>query len=194
LKAAIAILQHTSDFSAQKLQEASQFCEDFVTENAANLPSFLQLYSSCGDEVMQYWLLDAICKVVQQHYEKVNDAAKQQMQKAYFQLIVEKPELVLSKKYTINKYALIFVLLVKRDFPGNWQDAFQELLSLVKQTQHDARLLEKVMFLIVRVMLTLDQEIVERNELNKRDKSFDSVAIKDGIRRLSINDIVFILT
>lgn len=50
------------------------------------------------------------------------------------------------------------------------------------------------MVLIVRTLLTLDQEIVERNEINKRDKTFESVSIKDAIRNSSINDIVFILT
>lgn len=50
------------------------------------------------------------------------------------------------------------------------------------------------MLLIVKALLTFDQEIVERNEINKRDGSFDSVTIKDAVRTASINDIVFVVT
>lgn len=50
------------------------------------------------------------------------------------------------------------------------------------------------MLLIVKALLTFDQEVVERNEINKRDTTFDPVQIKDAIRNQSINDIVFVLT
>lgn len=49
------------------------------------------------------------------------------------------------------------------------------------------------MALLVKVLLTFDQEIVERNELNKRDSSFNSVALKDAIRSESITKITFLL-
>ena len=49
------------------------------------------------------------------------------------------------------------------------------------------------MALLVKVLLTFDQEIVERNEINKRDNSFNSVALKDAIRSESINKIIFLL-
>jgi hypothetical protein len=50
-------------------------------------------------------------------------------------ILKEKPSMILSIKHTLNKFVLIFVLIVKWDFPKVWPDAFSELLSLMTHTQ-----------------------------------------------------------
>lgn len=78
------------------------------------------------------------------------------MHSRYFDLVLQKPELVLSKKHIINKYAQVFVLMLRRDFPQTWPDAFSRLLELVKQANGDMSLLQKVMHLFVKILLTFD--------------------------------------
>jgi hypothetical protein len=51
------------------------------------------------------------------------------------QILREQPTVIFQQKHYITKYALIFILLVREDFPEVWPNAFQELLSLIKITE-----------------------------------------------------------
>ena len=55
----------------------------------------------------------------------------------YIQLLRESPEIILKQKHYLVKYAVIFVLLIKKDFPQYWRNAFADLFSLLQQTSDD---------------------------------------------------------
>jgi len=50
-------------------------------------------------------------------------------------ILKEKPLIIITTKHTLSKFVLIFVLIVKWDFPKVWPDAFSELLSVMTHTQ-----------------------------------------------------------
>ena len=108
-------------------------------------------------------------------------------------ILKEKPSIILSIKHTLNKFVLIFVLIVKWDFPKVWPDAFSELLSVMTHTQ-DIELQKEYLKFIIHVLLTLNEELIERYDGKEKyhtaEKSND---VKDGIRAGPIADICVLL-
>ena len=51
--------------------------------------------------------------------------------------------------------------MLQHDFPAHWPDAFDRLLALVSSTS-DVNFQKNYLKLIVQVMVTLDEELVER--------------------------------
>jgi hypothetical protein len=107
-------------------------------------------------------------------------------------LLKNRPEIVLSRKHIVRKYALIFVLLIKMDFPTTWPEAFNSLVEFLKSCQNEPELISKVMKLFVGILLTLEEEVVERNEVNKK-RTIQNQAIKDAMRDSCIAEIVSVL-
>jgi Exportin 1-like protein len=50
-------------------------------------------------------------------------------------ILYDNPALVLGAKHTMSKYALIYVHMIKWDFPMSWSSAFNELISLMSISQ-----------------------------------------------------------
>ena len=65
-----------------------------------------------------------------------------------------------SNKAISNKFALIFVRLVSRDFPDFWPDVFDQLFNLVNSEPHKMNLIK----FIVQCLQTLHQELIEKGE------------------------------
>ena len=81
----------------------------------------------------------------------------------------------------MKKYGLIFVLLLKKDCPENWPTAFADLLGFMKEMFQDVNSAAKSINLFVRILLTFDEEVVERSEANKVDIEVSS-KLKDIVR------------
>ena len=77
-------------------------------------------------------------------------------------------------------------MMIQHDFPAHWPDAFDTLLTLVGSTS-DVNLQKSYLKLIVQIMSTLDEELVERT-LSKVNLELEKANnVKDGIRAGPIN-------
>lgn len=85
---------------------------------------------------MRYWLLQAIVDIINQSYSQVfsTSEAKNTIHDVYFKVLQQYPQAVMGKKHYASKYALIFIMLVREDFPERWGDAFTQLLQLLSGT------------------------------------------------------------
>ena len=85
-----------------------------------------------------------------------------------------------------NKLAVVYALLVRRLFPGSWETAFADLLSLLQKSGPDSR--GKALDFFFRVLDAIDDEIVlisfvEAMGKNHLDKT---TAVKDAMRVAAI--------
>jgi exportin-T len=74
-----------------------------------------------------------------------------------------------------NKFAAVLVQLVKLEYPERWPSFFQELLLLLNQG-------ERVIDLFLRVLDTIDEEIVSRNIQRTKEELARNTIIKDAMR------------
>eukprot|EP00347_Sterkiella_histriomuscorum_P020494 403337586 len=179
----------------QVREQAQSFCNGFIQSNAANLIDFFSLLAQTDNQAMRFWLLQAIVEIVNNYYGQVIVTAEQHqmLHQVYFSLLKEKPEIIFALKHCQNKYALIFVSLLREDFPQMWPEAFQELLSLVKLTS-EVNLQKLYMSFIVKCMLVFEEELVERSEKKSNVLLEQQNRVKDAIRNSSITDIIFMLS
>ncbi|CDW81505.1 exportin-t [Stylonychia lemnae] len=187
-KNAINILYNPSKVSQDIKQQAQEYCNGFIKQYAANVVDFFNFFIETEDQAMRFWLLQAIVEIINNYYNQVivSPEQKQMLHQVYFSLLKDKPQIVFLQKHYMTKYALVFVLLIREDFPNNWPEAFSELLSLIKITQ-DVNL-QKL------YMKVFEEELVERQD-NKTTHLLEQQArVKDGIRKGAINDIIFVLS
>lgn len=78
--------------------------------------------------------------------------------------------------------------MLQHDFPGHWPDAFDSLLALVGSTT-DVSLQKSYLKLLVQVMITLDEDLVERTESKVNLELEIANNVKDGIRAGPINSL-----
>jgi hypothetical protein len=82
---------------------------------------------------------------------------------------------ILGNQLIANKFALIFVTFLAQDFPHYWQDAFQQLFGLLEATNASDQYKMQMIKFILKVLQTLNSELVERGEA----KSAQSLAISN---------------
>lgn len=77
--------------------------------------------------------------------------------------------------FVLNKLALVFVLMVRADFPHTWPGAFADLRAALGE--HEATL-----DLYLRVLGLLDDEVVAYNTQRPQEETQHNAAIKDAMR------------
>lgn len=82
--------------------------------------------------------------------------------------------------------------MAKWDFPSLWPDAFQQLIGIMSITQ-DVQLQKLYLKFIVQVLITLDEELVERYEGTGHLHNECGTKVKDGIREIAIDGVCLIL-
>jgi hypothetical protein len=68
-------------------------------------------------------------------YQQGTQASKPEFYRNFLSAITEKANITLKEHWSLVKFALIFVNMVKHDFPEVWEQAFQGLLSIMTATQ-----------------------------------------------------------
>lgn len=92
-----------------------------------------------------------------------------------------------------NKYALVFVALLRQDFPNLWQDAFAQLFGLLSAPNASEEYKLKVTRYIINVLSTFNSELVERGEAKVSRDLLVATQVKDGVRHFAISDILEVL-
>lgn len=113
--------------------------------------------------------------------------------------------ILLNKKYFLTKYASIFIELLKHDFPQNWPNAFDNLLGIVSQSSDleyqkaamckslSILLCSFLIDLIMKVLLSFEEDIVERVDgMTELDFQIAN-RVKEGVRKNAITSILYLL-
>jgi hypothetical protein len=73
------------------------------------------------------------------------------------------------------------VSFLRQDFPNYWQEAFTHLFALFQNENADGQYKLKIIKFIIKVLLTFNQELVERDGKVSLDLMIAN-QVKDGIR------------
>ena len=110
--------------------------------------------------------------------------------------------IIFRKPMFVSKFAVIFVNFLKQDYPTYWSNAFQELFGLIYQegapAEYRMQIISKFIFgsglfiyfwsieYVIQVLLTLNQDMVERGEHKAQVSQEISNRVKDGVRAHAI--------
>ncbi len=131
LQKAIGILLNPKQFYSNEVkQEAERYCQRVIEEHKTDYAFFFQLLEACSDIYFQFWLLSALETILVQYYPGYPPTLRQQLHEYYFLMLEQKPLVVFTHPQIERKYSLLFILLLKADYPDQWPDAFEKLLSL----------------------------------------------------------------
>jgi len=77
-------------------------------------------------ELTKFWLLKSISELLshEQLYDSKPLEQRLALHSVFIELLLKFPQCILSTKHLYAKYALIFALLLKNDFPVRWPTAF----------------------------------------------------------------------
>mmetsp|Transcript_10431 Transcript_10431/g.19481 ORF Transcript_10431/g.19481 Transcript_10431/m.19481 type:complete len:1131 (+) Transcript_10431:385-3777(+) len=87
------------------------------------------------------------------------------------------------KSYVRNKVAVVLSLLLKREYPENWPDAFAWFLAFANKHRDGA-------FLFLKILEYVTEEIVAFNGNRSAEEIRHNMCIKDEMRKTTLNDIV----
>ncbi len=113
-----------------KVQTQAQ-SEKIIADHAQDCAYFFQVLESSADIYTKFWTIDAICRIVARYYPSYSPALKQQLHDLYFATLERNPMAVLANPCIENRYALVFVGLIRASYPTVWPSAFVKLLSLL---------------------------------------------------------------
>jgi hypothetical protein len=131
----------------------------------------------------KFWLLKSIAELLshEERYQLKSIEHRQAIHKVFIDVLIQCPQCILGTKHLYAKYALIFALLLKNDFPVRWPDAFDQILQLMEVSK-DLNLQKAYLKFIIQAMITIDEEFVDRHESKLNYLKESSNNIKDGIR------------
>ncbi len=130
--AIMAQLNPTPDIAADVKLKTKEYCQSTIEQQKRNPMFFFELAARSPDLYVKFWALVALEEIVTHHYQDYDATMRQNMHEFYFQLIEKQPLAVLCSPYLEAKYASLFCLTLRQDYPEQWPDAFSRLLSLLK--------------------------------------------------------------
>ena len=92
------------------------------------------------------------------------------------------PHPILDTAMVANKFALIFVSFLRQDFPDCWQDAFTQLFALFQDANADDHYKLKIIKFIIKVLLTFNSELIDREGGKVSHDLIIANNVKDGVR------------
>jgi hypothetical protein len=168
-----AILCALSPAQDPRKPQALQLCWQFK-ESPNAWRSCVQLFASTSDESVRFFTLQTLQHALKSNaVSPENRIALRQALMTWIgaQAAVQYAALPI---YIKNKFAIVFVLLVKADLLSSWSSAFSDLQMLLKSG-------ESAMHLWIRILYYIDEEIVQPTQASREELAHYS-RIKDHMR------------
>lgn len=117
--------------------KTQEYLENIISAHQADSGFFFALMKESPNLYVRFWALSALEKIITNQYVNYDFETRAKMRNLYFDILLNYPGLVLCDAHIEHKFALIFILLVREDYPTYWPDAFTNLLSLLKIPSND---------------------------------------------------------
>jgi hypothetical protein len=176
-----AILCALSPAQDPRKPQALQLCRQFK-ESPSAWRSCVQLFASTSDESVRFFTLQTL-----QHVLKSN-AVSPENRTALRQALMSWIGAQAATQYAAlpiyikNKFAIVFVLLIKADLLSSWATAFSDLQMLLTRG-------ESAMHLWIRILYYIDEEIVQPTQASREELAHYS-CIKDHMRESILPGLV----
>eukprot|EP01022_Parablepharisma_sp_SALTPOND_P000947 TRINITY_DN105311_c2_g1_i1.p1 TRINITY_DN105311_c2_g1~~TRINITY_DN105311_c2_g1_i1.p1 ORF type:complete len:550 (-),score=42.74 TRINITY_DN105311_c2_g1_i1:2202-3851(-) len=178
-----------------KFHTQAQF-DKIIADHSQDCDFFFNIIRSTTDPYIKFWAIGALGSIVEKFYPSYPVSLKQSLHESYFALLESSPAVILTDTFIENRYALLFISIVKIGYPADWPDAFKKLLGLLdsKAVASDFAYKIRITDFILTALIEFDREIVEFYE-NKTQEDFQrSREIKEEMRKKVVADIVFLLS
>lgn len=120
--------------------ETQGYLEKIICEHASDCNYFFSLLNVGTGMYVKFWAVGALEQIILKYYNSYTKQMKDQFHDLYFNLLLNEPSVVLCNPHVESKYALLFILLVRSDYPTQWPDAFTRLMILLKQQSLSSQL------------------------------------------------------
>ena len=129
---AIEMLLNPRQNYTNEVKAATQdYLEKVIVDNQRNFTFFFTLLATSTDVHVKFWAVGALEKLMATQSAEFTTPQKQELHSLFFQILLLRPAVVLGHPHIEHKYALLFILLVRADYPVLWPDAFSLLFSLL---------------------------------------------------------------
>lgn len=129
-KAISILLNPAQNYSNEIKQQAAQICEQIINEHKTDYAFFFEILRINNDIYTQFWSLGALESIITRFYLTYDISLRRQLHDFYFLFLEQNSTIVFSNPLICQKFSLIFILVVKVDYPEQWPEAFTSLLKL----------------------------------------------------------------
>jgi len=196
-------LNPTPDITPEIQFSAKSYCTKIIQDNRKNISYFFDMMQSSPEIYVKFWTISALEEIVTNYYHEYDIALRQQLHNFYFQILEKFPGAIFCSPYIESKYANLFCLILRQDYPDYWADAFAKLFQLLQSELCASTPSLKIQYIgyILTTLVAFDREIVDFHDTNsdisqkaaKSELREKSTKIKDQMRINVVNDIAFLL-
>lgn len=169
-----------------------EYLESVISSHSQDCGFFFKLLHDTPSPYVKFWSLSALEKIITSHYQTYDLQTRAKLRVVYFDILEKRPDLVLCDAHIEHKYALLFILLVRADYPSVWPDAFLRLMSLLK-ISCDAASGFKYLSFVMSAMIEFDREIVEQSGTSSKEAADRRREIKDRLRADVVAELAVLL-
>ena len=181
--------------SAELQSKAKDYCAKVIQEHYSDYMYFFTLLQGASDIYVKFWSIGALEEIINNYYNKYDAGSRHQLHECFLSILEKEPGTVLCSPYIESKYANLFCLILREDYPESWTDAFTRLFSLLQLQVCATTPPVKIKYIsfILSCLLAFNREIVDFYEVKKIEEHKKGMKIKDEIRNNVINDIAFLI-
>ena len=177
-----------------RLQTQAQ-CDKIILDHAQDFAFFFNIIRSASDSYVKFWAIGVIGQIVERFYSSYPLLLKESLHKMYFDVINECPISIFSDSFIENRYALLFITILKVDFPFEWENAFEMLFKITSNQIASKDFTVKIKFIgfILSVLMEFNREIIEFDE-GKSSEDFKRIReIKSKLNDGTIAEIYYFI-
>jgi len=137
-----------------------------------------------SDEV-KFWCLEVLNFTFEHRYKALSQEELVFVRQCLMKVVKDLLPRVAQPPFITTKLAVVFVQLIKRDYPERWPSFFTDFISLLRYGGN-----AQVAGLFVRVLKAIVEEIVVFDEKRDKEEVSHNMLIKDTMRGNAIRPIV----
>lgn len=187
LEKAIDILTNPMAHTDQEVKkQANDYLISFVSDNYANWRDFFVYFTQTESKSTRYWILQALCDIAKDYWNALSGPEEVQFVNAAFEFIRDNSELIIPVHHFWKRYSYFYSLLIRNAYPQQWKSVFDQLVSLVQESDKSMDFLK----FTFGVLEQINDELIEREAGTTQEDLYAANKVKDGMRLGDVEKIV----
>jgi len=160
---------------------AQEHC-DKIKQAPGALAFACNLFDGSSVPEVRFWCLQTVEEMLNHSYEVLEDAERAGLQNWLVALACQPTSSIRGQTFLQNKLAQVYALLIRHEYPEQWQVPFTSLLCNLQMG-------EDVINMFLRVMRAVDAEIINPECHRRGADAAVAMRIKDALREQCIADV-----
>eukprot|EP00347_Sterkiella_histriomuscorum_P001883 403370306 len=197
---AIEVVNNPQQYDLQQIQEAKEYCNDFVQLNFMQWKDFFAYFQNQqNSELVRFWVLNALIEIVQKRHDKMSPNDKTEFYEIAMHLCLESPGSVFCQKYFASKYSQLLANIFSyfcevKSIRSMFDDIVTNLILPSQSSEHQTLPNGQTLhFMFSQLFLDTLQELYY---IIKRMKAFNiemAFRIKGAYKEMNQNSIQFLI-